>query len=274
MTTPITIHANPIAQFTTNDTDGCAPLCITFQNLSTIDSGAISSWLWNFGNGSSSSSQEAVHCYNNTSDLSETFSPTLTVISDNGCTNSLTQYDYITVFPLPNVSFLVSPQVAQYTDPTITITNQSTVATIWNWSFGDGNTSNLQQPDSHVYADTGTYTITLIGTTEYNCADTSSELVIVEPDFLFFVPSAFTPNDDGVNDSFIGKGVFVKEFEMLIFDRWGNLIYETIDLGKPWDGKVNGGKDLGQQDVYVYSIKVSDFKNNTHKYRGIVTLVR
>ena len=97
---------------------------------------------------------------------------------------------------------------------------------------------------------------------------------MIEPDFMFYIPNAFTPDGDGINDSFIGQGMFVNEFEMLIFDRWGNLIYKTDDITKPWDGKANSGNESAQMDVYIYLIKVTDFKLTKHSYRGTVTLVK
>jgi gliding motility-associated-like protein len=276
LTTTITIHPNPVAQFTVSDTAGCEEFCITFENTSTIASpGVINSWVWSFGEGSTNNTaQQTNHCYTNSTEMPQTFTPSLMVSSENGCTHTLTKNDFITVFPLPNVDFSVSPQVAQYTNPIINITNESSIANVWSWRFGDGDTSNVQNPDLHIYSDTGTYTITLVGSTVYNCVDTSAETIVIEPNFLFFVPNAFTPNEDGVNDFFIGKGIFITEFEMLIFDRWGNLVYETTDLNKPWNGKVKNGAEFAQQDVYVYAIKVKDFKNEQHKFKGTVTLVK
>jgi gliding motility-associated-like protein len=275
-TTIIVIHPNPVAQYTVSDTAGCEEFCITFENTSTIASpGVINSWVWSFGDGSANNTGPQVnHCYTNSTEIPQTFTPSLTVSSENGCTHTLTKNNQITVFPLPNVDFSVSPQVAEYTNPTINITNESSIASVWSWSFGDGDTSSVQNPDLHIYTDTGTYTITLVGSTVYNCVGTSSETIVIEPNFLFFVPNAFTPNEDGINDFFIGTGIFITEFEMLIFDRWGNLVYETTDLTKPWDGKVKNGTEFAQQDVYVYAIKVKDFKNEQHKFKGTVTLVK
>ncbi|MFY9310332.1 MAG: gliding motility-associated C-terminal domain-containing protein, partial [Bacteroidia bacterium] len=107
-----------------------------------------------------------------------------------------------------------------------------------------------------------------------NCPDTSYQTVIIEPDFMFYVPNAFTPNDDGVNDTFIGKGMFINEFEMMIFDRWGNMVYKTDNMDKPWDGRVNNGSEPAQKDVYIYSISVTNFKMEKFKYKGTVTLTR
>jgi gliding motility-associated-like protein len=168
----------------------------------------------------------------------------------------------------------VSPQTSTIVDPVISFTDLSTGTDFWNWNFGDLQTSVVQDPSSHTYATVGTYIITLIASTQYNCIDTAYQTIIIEPDFLFYIPNAFTPDGDGINDFFTGKGIYIEEFEMSIFDRWGNLIYRSDDITKPWDGKANKGTEIAQSDVYVYSIKVTDFKMGKHNYSGIVTLVR
>lgn len=275
VTQMVFIHPNPSVNFVASDTVGCEPLCISLQNGSAIATGNLS-YVWNFGDGSGvSNSIESVHCYTNDS----TFSPnvlnvTLTAVSDSGCAVSLTKNNYITVYPLPNAAFTIQPQTITITDPVITFNNVSSGSNVWHWNFGDMDTSLLQHPPDHTYADTGTYSITLIASTLYNCIDTMYQAIVIEPDFAFYVPNAFTPNEDGINDTFTGTGMFIKNFEMMIFDRWGNLMFSTDNINKPWDGRKNNGNEIAQQDVYVYSIKLSDFKKRNYTYKGIVTLVR
>jgi gliding motility-associated-like protein len=270
------VNPMPVVLFTTNDTIGCEPVCATFQNSSFVPNANVSSWSWNFGDSSASSnSQDAVHCYVNDSVNSMIqFSPQLTVTSDSGCVSILTKTNYITVYPRPVADFSVSPQTTVITEPVISILNTSVGADTNSWNFGDNQTLISMNPSPHTYSDTGIYTIMLISDTYYGCKDTAYQTVIVEPDFLFYIPNAFTPNDDGINDTFTGKGIFIKEFEMMIYDRWGNLIYKTETIDKPWDGKANKGTELAQADVYVYAIKVIDFKSIKHYYRGVVTVVR
>jgi gliding motility-associated-like protein len=178
------------------------------------------------------------------------------------------------VYPNPTANFSVQPESATITDPVISCTDLSTGATIWNWNFGDNALSSMEHPASHTYADTGIYIITLVTSTQYNCKDTTYKTVIIEPDFLFYIPNAFTPDGDDINDTFTGKGVFIKEFEMSIYDRWGNLIFFSNDINKPWDGRANHGTEMAQRDVYVYVVKATDFKNLKHNYKGTVTLMR
>ncbi len=89
-----------------------------------------------------------------------------------------------------------------------------------------------------------------------------------------FVPNAFSPNNDGINDTFFPKGIFISKYEMMIFDRWGNLIFFSDELNKSWDGIANYGSEIAQPDVYVYAIKGTDINRKKHNYKGVVTLVR
>jgi gliding motility-associated-like protein len=270
------VNPNPYVVFQGNDTNGCEPLCISFQDNSTIVTGGNVSWLWNFGDGGSTSTiQNTEHCY--TSD--SVFAPTLLTVSlkitsDSGCATSVTKNNYITVYPNPIANFTVQPEVTTIIDPVISIVDASIGTNFWNWNFGDQDTVSLHNPLPHTYADTGSYIITLITSTIYNCLDTTSQTIIIEPDFVFYIPNSFTPNDDGVNDSFSGKGIFIRKYEMRIFDRWGNLIFVSDDINKEWDGKANHGNEIAEGDVYIYSINITDFKKGKHSYKGIVTIIR
>jgi|GEM_PF-2649671 len=272
----IVISPNPIADFTSNKIIGCEPLCIGFQDSSFIATGSNTHWTWNVGDNSpANNSQSFDHCYTNDFvDIPAFFNVTLTVTSDSGCVAIKSKNNYITVYPNPNSGFSVQPQTALITNPVVSTVDASAGASFWNWNFGDLQTSDASNPLPHTYADTGTYTIMLITTNQYGCFDTARQTVTIEPDFLFYIPNAFTPNDDGINDSFSGKGLFIKNYEMTIFDRWGNLIFFSDDINKPWDGRANHGTDIAKDDVYIYSIKVTDFKKGKHNYKGLVTLVR
>ncbi|MES2284853.1 MAG: PKD domain-containing protein [Bacteroidota bacterium] len=270
------INPNPVVNFISNDTIGCEPLCVNFQNLSSIPTGLNVSQQWNFGDSSPiNTSQNPNYCYSNDSLYSQnSFMVSLIVTSDSGCVTTRIENNYITVFPNPNAAFTATPTIATITDPVISFTNLSSGTNYWNWNLGDTDTSSSFMPLPHAYADIGNYTIALITSNQFNCTDTAFQTIVIEPDFLFYIPNAFTPDGDGVNDTFIGKGVFIKEFEMTIFDRWGNLIYKTTDINKPWDGKANRGNEIAQGDVYIYVVKIIDIKDKSHGFKGVVTLLK
>lgn len=267
------INPNPTVSFKTNDTAGCEQFCTSFQDLSFIATGSNVAWSWNFGDGSIAS--DPIHCYVNDSVVSpEFFNVALTVTSDSGCVSSLSKNNLITVYPNPGAGFAVQPQTAIITNPVISIMDESVGTDSWYWDFADSQTSSISNPSPHSYADTGTFTIMLITNNHFGCTDTAYQTIIIEPDFIFYIPNAFSPNDDGVNDSFCGKGEGINSYEMMIFDRWGNLVFFSDDSNKPWDGNLNYGTENAKADVYVYSINIVDFKRKKHKYKGMVTLVR
>ncbi len=270
------VHANPIVNFTITDTIGCEPLCTSFLDASQITIGTNAYWTWDPGDGTSiSNGQTLEHCYINNSQFAPiSYTPTLTVTSDSGCTSILTKPNLITVYPKPVAAFTVSPSVTSIVNPVITISNQSTGTNFWSWNFGDQDSSSVSNPQPHTYADTGSFTITLMVSTQYNCVDITYQTIIIQPDFTFYIPNSFTPNDDGINDTFTGMGIFIEKFEMSIFDRWGNLVFFSDDFNKPWDGKANHGTELAQMDVYIYMIKVLDINKLEHKYTGKVTVVK
>jgi len=277
VTKTIIVNPNPTAKFNANDTAGCSKLCLSFSDLSHTASGSsVVHWAWNVGDGSSTStSQNFDHCYSNASVINNAyFTVSLKVTTDSGCVSTLSKNNYITVYPNPNAKFTVDPQTAYITEPVISFTNLSTGATSQNWDFGDLTTSSAFSPASHIYSDTGKYVIKLVTATQYGCIDSTFQTIIIAPDFTFYIPNAFTPNGDLINDTFSGKGTFIKKYEMSIFDRWGNFIFYTDDINVPWNGKANGGTDVAQQDVYIYAVKVVDIKNKKHDYKGTVTLIR
>lgn len=280
ITRTIVVNPNPAAHFSAIDTTGCSPLCVDFQNTSGISSGTIVSYAWNYGeDGNTGNSEHGSYCYmNNTGDSPTptplSFTVTLTLTSDSGCVSSVTKNNYITVYPNPIASFTAEPQSVSVINPGIEFNNLSSGSNAWNWDFGDNTTFDESAPPLHMYADTGTYTVQLIVANEYSCYDTTYLTITIEPDWAFFIPNVFTPNGDGVNDSFQGYGFGLLKYNMSIFDRWGNHIYYTDNYDKPWDGRANYGKNVAQQDVYIYQFVVSDIHDKKHVYTGTVTLVR
>jgi gliding motility-associated-like protein len=271
----VTVYENPVVQFSIEDTSGCFIHCTNFADLTTTSGFTISSWAWSFGDGSAiSTNSNTEHCYTNSGD----YSVSLTVTTNQGCSSTHTQNSAVTIFEAPNAAFDFLPSSpVSIINAEISFENLSTGSTSWNWNFGDPfdtALSVLQHP-MHVYSDTGTYCITLIAKNTNQCADTIAHCLKVEPDFTFFIPNAFSPFDSqGTNDNFSGYGTNISQYDMWIFDRWGNMIFHTADLNIRWDGKANNGKDKAQRDVYVYLVKILDFRGTEHEYRGTVTLVR
>jgi gliding motility-associated-like protein len=182
------------------------------------------------------------------------------------------------VFPIPDAAFTPTPNPASVLDPNVTMVNQSSPdVAFWYWNFGDGDTlSPLTPSPTHAFpsASPGVYTTTLIVASLNGCVDTTSRTIEIGPEFTFYIPNAFSPNGDGVNDEFFGKGIGINKFELYIFDRWGNMIFYADDINKHWDGRANRGAEMAQQDVYVWKVRLTDVFDRRHNYIGTVTIVK
>ncbi|MBL0328955.1 MAG: gliding motility-associated C-terminal domain-containing protein [Bacteroidetes bacterium] len=274
-TITVTVLPVPVVAFSANITSGCEPLCVTFTDASTVAGGTTAAWSWDFDNGSVSTLQApAPICYN-----SGLYDITLTVTSSGGCTATSTINNMINVSPQPVAAFIFGPQPTNTANPVISFTDLSSDAVNWSWDFGDAgnlyypNSSNATNP-THTYADSGMYCVTLIVQSAGGCADSITNCLFIEPEYTFYIPSGFTPNGDGLNPVFAPKGQNIDEFTMRIFDRWGNMIFNSTSVNEGWDGRVQNKTEIAQQDVYVYNIEVKDNLGKKHKYIGTVTIVK
>jgi gliding motility-associated-like protein len=271
----LSFYPSPVVNFTANDTSGCPPHCPFFTDLSTVTGGAaIVSWLWGFGDGNTSTLQNPTHCYPSTG----SYDVSLSVVSSNGCSSSLTISQFIDVFQQPIAAFSPSPNPSTIFDGNITMNNQSSSdVNYWFWNFGDGDTlAPSTSSPVHTFPTTnpGTYDVTLIVHNADGCYDTVMHPIEIGPEFTFFIPNCVTPNDDGVNDYFFGDGIGIVKYDIWIFDRWGNEIFHGKYLYDKWDGRANEGKDVAQQDVYVWKVKLTDVFDRQHSYIGTVTIVK
>ena len=271
----INVYALPVVSFGVSDTSGCAPLCLTFADSSSTSNGSIGTWQWNFGNGTSSISKNPTACYTS----SGTYTVKLKATSTNGCSSTLTKAGYVTVHSLPTAEFTFGPQPVTVLEPLIQYVNTSSPDAIENyWYFGDGDSLlNPEEHDPSHYFNTDQpqkYTTQLVVMNQFGCKDTVEHQIIIGPDWSLYVPNAFTPNDDAKNDEFNAKGINILQYDMVILDRWGTVIFKTDDINRGWNGKVKNGSEIAQQDVYVYLINFKDVFNEKHKMNGHVTLVR
>lgn len=270
----VNVNPLPIVNFTNNISQGCVPLCIQFFNTTTLPQGGPAQYVWSFGNGDSSHLKAPFYCYPNGGN----YGITLTVTSDSGCSATLFKAGIIKVFSKPDAAFSISPQPATILDPIIQFTDQSAdtlgiASRAWTFNDEPDTTIHIQNP-VHTYQDTGSYCATLIVTDTKGCADTVTNCLVIGPVYTLYIPSAFSPNGDGLNDFFAPKGQDIKSFEMYIFDRWGMVVCHTTDINQGWNGTVQGGSKLAAEDIYLYKIQVMDAQYNVHNYVGRVTLVK
>jgi len=165
----ITVYALPTVSFTASPLTGCYPLPVQFTDNSTAGSGSITGWLWDFGDGSSSTSANPSHIYT----ASGNYNVSLQITNSNGCTKTLTRTNYISIVAGVHAAFTNSAPLGCTVPETINFQNQSTGTGTLNyqWLFGDGGTSAAVSP-AHTYTGAGTYTVTLIVTNSTGCSDT------------------------------------------------------------------------------------------------------
>lgn len=267
---------DPIIDVTPIPFEGCKPVIVDFTP--TVTPGA-NSYSWNFGDPASginntSTSSNPQHVYA----IPGTYDVNVDVISSDGCPGSASFPAMINVYEFPVAGFMADPITANMSDPTIYFTDQSTGAITYYWDFGEigspGNYSNLPNPN-HVYSDAGTYYVWQVVTTEHGCSDSTFMVVYVERDIAFFVPNAFSPhNNDGVNDVFRPYGIGINNengYFMKIYNRWGQIIFETEDMEYGWDGTINNKKAV--PGMYSYFIEVQYSDGLWHKFYGKVVIV-
>lgn len=269
----IKISPNPKAAFTATNPTGCSPLLTSFTDRSTISTGSIIAWKWQLGI-KNSTAQNPELVYRNSSAKPSTHDVKLHVTSDSGCTSEILQPNLLHIYPAPTANFLFSPKIVSLPEAIITIQNSSQGTDSARWDFGDGFISSAFNPSPHHYTNPDTFSISLIVYNNYGCSDTITKKVFVQPDFTFYIPNSFSPNDDQINDNFSGKGEEILEYEMTIYNRFGNIMFHTADMHVLWNGRKNNIAEPAAPDVYVYTITIVDTNRKKHFYKGVVTLIR
>jgi len=201
---------------------------------------------------------------------------TLNSITDvNGCAGNVSGVAIVVVNPLPIASFSFFPQPADLNNPTVYFTDLSSGHVAGIYDFGDGITEPtiLGGQLSHTYLDTGSYQVLYSVTSIDGCITSVSHTVIIDPAFLIYIPTAFTPNRDGKNDLFIPIMMGVGEYNFYIYDRFGGLIFGTTDQLKGWNGKLNEN-DFALEGHYAYAIKIVDLLGKKRSFAGTLTLIR
>jgi gliding motility-associated-like protein len=254
--------------FNVSDTVGCDPTTIEFTNTS--DEQFISTW--QFGDGNNATGNNNI---TNTYTSPGCFDVSLTVESPIGCTNSVTYPSIICINPTPTAGISANPTTLDTSNPETEILNTSTGASSFEWNMGDNGMYSFFQPGMYTYPmyTLNEFNITLTATSDKGCLDTAMYKIFFDNSLIFYVPTAFTPDGNEYNNVF--KPILtsiVAEYNLQIYNRWGELIFESNDKEVGWDGSYNGR--MTQNGTYNWVIKIKTDGTQTHVKRGSVSLIR
>lgn len=259
------IATNVQAKFET-PVAGCAPYLATFNNVSL----AGQQFYWNFGDGGTSTAISPQHLYS----APGSYTISLIAVDSSTCNVADTMSAVLIVADKPAANFSASPQPPLVNTP-VTFTNLSSADAVrFKWIFGDGDSllTNSSQPVEHEYNSTGTFDACLIAYNQYNCTDTICKPIQTLVDAAVDVPNAFTPlSTDGNNIVYV-RGFGIAKMRFIIWNRWGQKVFETASKNIGWNGKFNGA--LQPMDVYAYTLDVEFFDGKKLTKTGDITLIR
>ncbi|MEM6319105.1 MAG: PKD domain-containing protein, partial [Bacteroidota bacterium] len=251
-------------------TTGCDPVPVIFINNSSPldDSYEV---LWDFGDGNTSNEINPIHTY----DAPGTYSVSLSIESPIGCEVEENYPDLITVLASPTAGFSLSSTELSTTNPSVSVIDESLSADSWRYLFGNQGTATVANPN-FTFRDTGRQQIVQIITALSGCQDTAVQFLDILPFVEWYMPNAFTPNRDGTNEVFIGNGFLVgaTNFNFTIWNRWGEMVFQTSDYTVGWNGRKNNTGRDSPSGVYVYLLSYRTPRGEVRQLEGFATLVR
>lgn len=268
----IIVHPLPFIDFETENIESCTPYQLILE-LGALSEN-ISDYNWYLDNQQISNSAFVDHIISTPGVYDLSF----TGISEFGCISEWAEDNVITIYPAPFANFTYNPAYVSTIDNEVIFENLSVEGSEYSWDFGTGDSSNEFSPIySFPNEQAGIYMTCLEVLSEFGCRDTTCRQVVLENEYVFFAPTAFTPNNDGLNDVFkpIFQGFENSTYELQIFDRWGTKIFETNDTNEVWLGDVRGGSTYAENGSYSWKVKIKvELIADYHEYNGHVVLVR
>tara|TARA_R110000782_G_scaffold99522_1_gene185308 strand:- start:189 stop:1742 length:1554 start_codon:yes stop_codon:yes gene_type:complete len=265
----------PNVEFSSDIIIGCKPLEVYFNN--TTDVTQVASCDWDLGNGFNSNNLDTVVTIYNTPG---SYPITLEVTNSDGCVNDTTYTNYINVYDNPIAGFTSSPNPVSILTPAVQFVDTSSSDVVYfDWTFYDSTNTMIGSDyvQNPIYNFSGIiaqqYYIQLYVENQNGCSDTVYGTQIVEGEYSLFIPNVFTPNGDGINDSFFPIGDKIENYSFKIFNRWGGLIFSTNDLNEKWDGMYQN-KPLSSGS-YVWKIDlINSSSGEESNLKGHVLLTR
>jgi len=249
---------------------GCEPASIFFDNLSMpIDE--TYDIRWNFGDGNTGAAISPAHVFESPG----VYDISLEIVSPIGCKTDTLFPQLIEILPSPVADFSFSPENLTNLHPVVQFTDLSVGADFWQWKFA-GFGSSFEQNPVFSFPDTGQQEVRLIVQHPRGCQDTLLQFIDVIPEVTYFLPNAFTPNNDGVNEFFKGQGMMagIQNFHLQIWNRWGELIFETSDPENGWNGRKNNSGSEYPAGVYLCLVNYTGPRGKSFTFKSFATLIR
>ena len=266
-TQSVEVNPTPLPDFTSSDMAGCMPWEVNFSDASSnIVNGTTFSW--DFGGDGSAAGNSVTHEFS----TDGVYDVSLTVTNPGNCSRVKTMPSLITVWPLPEAAFTVNPESSSMKDPVISFSGISVGDGLaYSWNTGDG--AVYSTPEFiHTYADSGYFRVILKVTNDKGCVNEMEKTVYISPRYMLHIPTAFTPDGDGINDVFLVRGNGVREYRINIYNQWGENVFSSSDIQEHWDGTNNGVKL--QPGLYVYRIYFKDENNEVTETTGSIFIVK
>ncbi|PKP18709.1 MAG: hypothetical protein CVU05_12975, partial [Bacteroidetes bacterium HGW-Bacteroidetes-21] len=271
----VTQNIVPDGSFTSDVIQGCVPLTVAFMPVSPIPG---VHYVWSFVNDSLDFGEEEMyptHTYTEDG----YYDVSMMAVTDEGCRDTALHQEMIRVVKQPIAAFDYTPERSSLVNPEVHFYNHSHQFDILTWDFGDSYTTNDTNP-IHSYQNVGHFLVMLVASKEYICYDTATALIKVE-EFPFYAPNAFSPDNMYYNNLFyvLGYGIISEGFTMLIYDRWGQVIWETNNYAPEnpalygWDGTTKNGLDV-PVGTYVWQVFYLNSRMEKHEHCGSVTVIR
>ncbi len=266
-----------VPSFTSDTTNGCYPVQIEFTSTST-NVNDIQTINWDFGSAGNVNGNSTI-----TYPFDEVgvYDVTMTVTSIYGCVYDTTYSNYIEVYDYPNAQFTYLPLPATIYETNVTFNDLSSDDVItWNWDMGAGSSPrySMEQNPETIYPEgiPAIYPVTLIVSNQHQCYDTLIGQVEVVNDVTIFAPNIFTPDNDQFNQTWrvYISGIDIYDFHLTIFNRWGEIIWESYNPDAEWNGTYGGTEDV-QDGTYVWVVYAKDnYNDKKYEFRGTVSILR
>ena len=250
---------------------GCSPFVVQFTNTSN----ATANCEWDFGNGNTYTGCENVF---NVYEEGGSYSIALTAYDDNGCFNDVTYNNFITVYQTPTAAMNIDPDYLYPDMPTTNITNESEDGDIFVWNMGDTPFDFMGfEPGAYTYSPNvaDTFWVSLLALTDEGCTDSTQSFVTMLNDPFLYAPNSFTPDGNNSNDVWIpvfSSPEYVYRYNLDIYNRWGQRIFETTDISQGWNGTFQG-KPV-QDGAYIWKINFRWYDQRTYELTGHINLLK